>query len=129
MAPNSSSALNTSCGSSCETMPLTASSVRPLLASSTWPVGATTYGLSPACMTRASPSMLTIAWRSEGTRLIATCTYRHLGRASLAAGSLAPGRAGLVYPDQLDELVSLGLVRRGELLLPHRLVQPPPLAF
>src|SRR5258706_3577631 len=107
MAPNSSSALKTSGGSSCETMPLTASSVRPLLASSTCPEGATPYGLSPACMTRASPSMLTIAWRSEGTRLIAKCTYRQLEGESL----VAPFRAGLVHPDEFHELVPLGLVR------------------
>src|SRR5437899_10023097 len=100
-------------------MPFTASSVRPLLASSTWPDGATTYGLSPACMTRASPSMLTIAWRSEGTRLIATCTYRHLDRASLVARSFAPRCAGLVNPDQLDEFVSPGLVRRDDSLCPQ----------
>jgi hypothetical protein len=50
-------------------MPLTASRVRPRLASSTCPEGDTTYGLSPACMTSASPSMLTIAWSSDGTRL------------------------------------------------------------
>src|SRR5207302_8005516 len=110
MAPNSSSALKTSGGNSCETMPLTASSVRPLLASSTCPDGATTYGLSPACMTRASPSMLTIAWRSEGTRLIATCTYRHF-----AARPLVPARSTrFVQPDELHELVALRLVRRDD---------------
>src|SRR3954470_8605541 len=91
-------------------MPLTASSVRPLLASSTWPDGATTYGLSPACMTRASPSMLTIAWRSEATRLIATCTYRQI-----AAGPLvSPRRPGFVQAYELDEFVALRLVRRND---------------
>src|SRR3954462_9526656 len=119
MAPNSSSALKTSGGSSCETMPLTASSVSPLLASSTWPDGATTYGLSPACMTRASPSMLTIAWRSEGTRLIAKCTYRQMGAGSL----VAPRRAQFVHADQLHELVALRLVRRDDALGPQVLQQ------
>src|ERR1051325_3913920 len=84
-------------------MPLTASSVRPLLASSTWPDGATTYGLSPACMTMASPSMLTIAWRSEGTRLIAKCTYRHVHARPLARR--------FVDSNELDELVAFRLVR------------------
>src|SRR4051812_39153006 len=120
MAPNSSRALKTSGGSSCETMPLTASRVSPLLASSTCPEGATTYGLSPACMTRASPSMLTIAWRSEGTRLIAKCTYRQLNDGSL----VAPGSAQFVDSHELDELVALRLVRRDDALGPQVLQHP-----
>src|ERR1051325_4331046 len=104
-------------------MPLTASSVRPLLASSTWPDGATTYGLSPACMTRASPSMLTIAWRSEGTRLIATCTYRQVAPGPLVA-TLLTGSTGFVQPHELDEFVPLRLVRRDDAFGPQVLKHP-----
>jgi hypothetical protein len=60
-APNSSSDSSTSTGSSWLMMPFTASSVRPRDARSTCPPGVTTYGLSPACMTSASPSTWTIA--------------------------------------------------------------------
>src|SRR5258706_154758 len=63
-------------------MPLTASNVSPLVARSICPVGVTTYGFSPTCSTSASPSVVIMAWSSEGTTLIGlggqdSCTRLH----------------------------------------------------
>src|SRR4051812_16459203 len=134
IAPNSSSAFWISAGSSWPTMPLTASRVSPRLASSTWPVGDTTYGLSPACITIASPSTLTMAWGGEGTRLIYLrgCTRPHRGqtgrhgevRSEQPGSLLAAGRTDFVDADQLDYLVSTCLVRRNDPFGPKVLQHP-----
>src|SRR5262245_49823631 len=140
-------------GSSWPTMPLTASSVRPRLASSICPVGDTTYGLSPACITRASPSTLTIACSREGTRLIYSrvCTRAQWTRfgctplqmsaraaaayrggpvcppeaGTLSAALLPPRSADLVDADELDDLVPARLVRRHDPLRPQVLQHAP----
>src|SRR3954467_14071180 len=105
-------------------MPLTASRVSPRLASSTWPVGDTTYGFFPACITIASPSTLTMAWRSEGTRLINLrgCTRPHRGqtvrhgefRLERPGTLLAARRTHFVDPNQLDDLVAARLIGRND---------------
>src|SRR6185436_11070631 len=116
-------------------MPLTASSVSPRLARSIWPVGDTTYGLSPACITSASPSTRTMACRRAGTRLIYftllhTCArLRGVGhviqcRPEVPPPLVPPRRADLIDAEHLDELVAPGLIRRDDSLRTQVLQHP-----